>query len=300
MKNTNGNKNKIVSLGIILGITLTFFILKPLNWFSTGALNHSTSLNSSPKISSEIPLLTLKQSTNQATNEAPKQANNQATTQATATTQSIAGKTIAGKMPPLPDHSPALSSLIADGCFKLTFAHKKQASHDDGEVCLLHKNLIVLNHFDQAQKSKIDPQSICMRINDKAVKYSFVPGKPGQILLGPEAGPNAKITASYCVGKAKCSKSCTPEKDSFLSAIGADENNDPAQTVGWDGQKGKTKEDTEVETQMTALGQEINSESSGEHSQIFSGWILEKQTAQCEQTRVFETKVAHLSLDRKQ
>jgi len=170
---------------------------------------------------------------------------------------------------------------INDGCFNLTFTHKKLTSHEDGEACLLHKNLIVLNSVEQAPKSKISPKSICMRINGKAAKYSFAPGKTNQVILAPEAGPNATITASYCVGKAKCTRSCVPQKDQFLAAIGADEDGDSVQAVGWDGQKIKNKEDDEVENQMTGLNQDLNS-AGGDNSQLFAGWILEAQNTKCE------------------
>lgn len=197
---------------------------------------------------------------------------------------------------PKTEKLPPAAVAITEGCFNLTFSHKKLAAHEDGEACLLHKNLIVLKHPDQAKKSKINPATICMRINGKAVKYSLAPGKPGEIILGPEAGPNAKITASYCVGKAKCSQSCVVEKDQFLSAIGADEDTDHAQAVGWDGKKGKSQEDMEVDNQMAALNQDLSSEG-GDNSQLFAGWILEAQTAKCEQAPGSAKKMAQAKFE---
>ncbi|MEO5969947.1 MAG: hypothetical protein ABIQ95_08465 [Bdellovibrionia bacterium] len=305
----NSKLKKILGLGIIVALLATFFLTNPFNWVNRLGSNLKSNLevqkfqtplsaqkeSNEPKALSNLPAeAKLPSSDSPVGSSAPRNTSETAAPNLAAPALNIPGGPTLPKGPDISldlDKTKKAPALIADGCFSLTFAHKKLASHEDGEACLLHKNLIVLTHPDQSQKSKINSKSVCMRINGKAVKYSFVPGKTNQVILGAEAGPNAKITASYCVGKAKCSQSCVPEKDQFLSAIGADENTDQTQAVNWDGKKGKAEEDTEVENQMAALNKDLNSDG-GDNAQLFAGWILETQTAKCEETNTSGKKVA--------
>ncbi len=329
----NSSKNKTIGASILLGFAAVFFILNPLNfsalpfhwnYFSKNQLGHQQAqqqLNdpkSPPSVSSEkmskenlpAPVTVPGSALTAKTTDTAAPTSASTTPSAPAAVPSLPLPSLA--VPGLPAAVPGLATggsnlpkaeklppsalAVTDGCFNLTFSHKKLAAHEDGEACLLHKNLIALKHPDQAKKSKINPATICMRINGKAVKYTLAPGKPGEIILGPEAGPNAKITASYCVGKAKCSQSCVVEKDQFLSAIGADEDSDHPQAVGWDGKKGKSEEDMEVDNQMAALNQDLSSEG-GDNSQLFAGWILEAQTAKCEQSPGSSKKIAQAKFE---
>jgi hypothetical protein len=319
----NAKQIKILGLGILVVLAITFFLINPLNlpmnWLTQRSstskdnsdhqkLAQNPPLQKESKESNDTKVLPVQPSEKVSQGSlgtpsiSPVPSNISETAAPNLPAPSLTIPTIPmGAIPTGPaisldlDKTKKIPTSIADGCFNLTFAHKKLSSHEDGEACLLHKNLIVLTHSDQSPKSKIDHKSVCIRINGKAVKYSFAPGKTNQIILGPEAGPNAKITASYCVGKAKCSQSCVPEKDQFLSAIGADEDNDHAQAVNWDGKKGKAEEDIEVENQMAALNQDLNSEG-GDSSQLFTGWVLETQTAKCEQPNNPGKKVAEAKI----
>ena len=69
---------------------------------------------------------------------------------------------------------------LAEGCYSISFTHKKMASHADGEACLKHNNLISLKSAGQFGISgKINADSVCLLVNGAAVKYSKVTGKTG-------------------------------------------------------------------------------------------------------------------------
>src|SRR5207245_943996 len=96
----------------------------------------------------------------------------------------------------------------------MSFHHKTLASHPNEESCSHHKNLIRIKNPGFTSKS------LCIRVNNTPVHFSAVKGKKNEFIIGPIAGPNAKITARYCVGKMKCSEDCTIPKDEFMDAIG--------------------------------------------------------------------------------
>ena len=153
------------------------------------------------------------------------------------------------------------------GCFVQTFTHEKLATHDDGEECLKHRNLIQLSQ-EGLHPSKIAGASICVKVNGSPVKYTRVKGHADQILIGPEAGPQAEITVRYCLGKALCPEDCTVKRDDFLAAIGGESGADSA---GWDASSDGKNRDAEVEKEMAALAKEMGG--SGVEGGIFKGWM---------------------------
>jgi len=167
---------------------------------------------------------------------------------------------------------------VADGCFTITFTHKQMKSHADGEACLKHKNLLVLHHPDQALSSHLNPASVCIMVNGNAVNHTVVDGKSDQVMIGPEAGPNAMITARYCIGKSTCAEKCVVKRDEFMAALGVGEE-DPSKTEGWDGSKGASKEDTDAENEVAALNSEVDGDEAAK--KIFDGWIPQGHTMAC-------------------
>ena len=152
------------------------------------------------------------------------------------------------------------------GCFVQTFTHEKLATHDDGEECLKHRNLIQLSQ-EGLHPSKIAGASICVKVNGSPVKYTRVKGHGDLILIGAEAGPQAEISVRYCLGKALCPEDCTVKRDDFLAAIGGDTGADSA---GWDASSDGKNRDAEVEKEMAALSKEMGG--SGVEGGVFKGW----------------------------
>ncbi len=158
------------------------------------------------------------------------------------------------------------------GCFVQTFTHEKLATHDDGEECLKHRNLIQLLQ-EGLHPSKIAGASICVKVNGSPVKYTRVKGHADQILIGPEAGPLAEISVRYCLGKALCPEDCTVKRDDFLAAIGGESGADSA---GWDVSSDGKNRDAEVEKEMAALAKEMGG--SGVEGGVFKGWMKKDVT----------------------
>jgi hypothetical protein len=158
----------------------------------------------------------------------------------------------------------------AQGCFVVTYHHKKMSSHADGEACLRHKNLISL------KAEKVNPASVCVRVNGKAVAHEFQ-GKHA-VVIGAVAGMNAEITTRYCTGKITCHEECKVQKDEFLSAIGG-EDGDTVADAGWDGASGK--DDADLETEVKALDRDIASEDS--KGSVFKDWIMGSEVVTCQQ-----------------
>ena len=60
--------------------------------------------------------------------------------------------------------------------------------------------------------------SVCLRVDDEVTAFERV--RDG-IVFGPLAGPDSRVSLTYCRGKARCPGNCQPPRDLFLEAIGA-------------------------------------------------------------------------------
>jgi hypothetical protein len=197
-----------------------------------------------------------------------------------------------------PQKEASKNSVIADGCFTLTYSHKKLSSHSDGEACLKHNNILSLNlPADSEFSGRINPNSVCILINGSAVKHTRFEGGLNQVLVGPLAGPNAKITARFCIGKATCTEKCVPRKDGFLEALGIDDS-DAVSSVGWDGSTTVSKEDTDLESAVSEL--EHTKEGLDSKNKDFAGWIPEGLTSACSTSAKSDSHVSQISFGRKE
>jgi len=132
------------------------------------------------------------------------------------------GRTIgaSGRIPPSPGRAPVSNPE----CFEIVFRHKTVATHPDEEACAQHKNVLKLPHAGAA--------SLCVRVDGTPVRHQLLAN--GEVLVGPVAGPKATITASYCLGRQRCSRDCAIPRDEFLDAIGASTRAAPADAGRWD------------------------------------------------------------------
>lgn len=162
--------------------------------------------------------------------------------------------------------------VIADTCTTQVFTHHPTEGHEDGEACLYHKNLIHLTGL----QGEINPKSLCVRANNKPVKFKFVAQKQGpQILLGAVAGPKTQISVTYCTGRMTCASDCTVPKDDFMEAIGAAETDedlftDRGSKVGWKKGKNPQKEEEAVQRELAELKKTVKDEL--KKGSLFEGW----------------------------
>ena len=164
-------------------------------------------------------------------------------------------------------------------CILVSYHHKKMANHDDEETCSHHKNLLKVAH------TPLNPSSICVRVNNTPVAYEKVKGKSDEIMIGSIAGPHAKITVQYCMGKNTCTDECKVPKDEFMDAIGGGEEQDTvsAQAGRWDPNDPTNKDaelgekvDREVKKQL-AEGNALPQEG----TYLFKDWISENEGPGC-------------------
>ncbi|MBY0470941.1 hypothetical protein K2X30_07195 [bacterium] len=175
--------------------------------------------------------------------------------------------------------APAAKPLAPEKlCYKMTFHHKPSPGHSDRESCSAHKNFIKLTQED------VNLKSFCLRVDNVPVKYQVVKTKKTKKLIGlmiePVAGPNSVITANFCTGKMTCKEDCKIPKDSFMDAIGGEDNNaktENVQIVQWDPTEKGT--DKDVSAQLEA---ELKKELAGTSGlKVFEDWVNDDQSLSC-------------------
>jgi hypothetical protein len=184
-----------------------------------------------------------------------------------------------GKMPDATSSAPPMiippptTEKLAAVCFTETFKHKALASHEDGEACLHHQNLIKL------ARKNINPRTLCVRVNGSAVKFKVLPQNHA-VLIGASAGPHAEITVRYCTGRSTCHEGCKIAKDEFLSAIGGDEA--VTSNKGWNAEAdgaGHSTEDTALKKEVEQLNRDTQTD--GTKTSIFKDWVFQKENLAC-------------------
>ncbi len=171
----------------------------------------------------------------------------------------------------------------ATGCFSITYHHKQLSSHSSDEDCSRHKNLLRLKH------PRINMASLCVRVNNKAVAWEPVKGKDDEVIIAPVAGPKAKISARYCLGKVSCAEECKiapAAKDEFMEAIGGNDDDGKNPLVGqWDPNDADHdgdvvgKIDPEMKKELAAVNENSGT---GDNIYIFQDWISESEAPACE------------------
>jgi hypothetical protein len=166
-------------------------------------------------------------------------------------------------------------------CFTQTFHHKSVSSHNNEEACSHHRNLIKVAH------AGLNPAALCFRVNGTPVKFQSVKGKSDEFLLPPIAGPQAKITARYCVGKSTCAEECKIPKGEFMDAIGGSEDEDSGKQAAnlghWDSKR-ETGADTEITQKLDSdIRHELaDNGESADGTYVFQGWISDMEVAACD------------------
>jgi len=173
---------------------------------------------------------------------------------------------------PIPEKS--AGSTIA-GCFTVQYTHKKIPSHSDAETCMEHENEVNLRPSGSEQ---INSKSICAFVDGKTAPFQTASTDFSKITLGPIAGPQSRITVRYCLGRSKCPQICVPKKDSFMSALGADDAESDT-SAGWDG-SGADAEESQLNSEVRALDQEKGQLDSKRRS--FKEWLIDSTTTGCE------------------
>ncbi len=161
------------------------------------------------------------------------------------------------------------------GCFTVHYTHKKIPSHSDAETCMEHENEINLR---SSSSDQINSKSICAFVDGKTVLFRPTSSDPSRITIGPIAGPQSRITVRYCLGRSKCPQICVPKKDSFMSALGADDAESDA-SAGWDG-SGADSEESQLNSEVRALDQEKGQLDSKRRT--FKEWMIDSTSTGCE------------------
>jgi hypothetical protein len=169
-------------------------------------------------------------------------------------------------------------------CFKLEFNHPKTAGHNSDESCSQHKNLLKLGHTQYNKKS------VCVRVNNTPVKFEIHPKNSDQLLVGAVAGPDSKISVSYCLQENLCKEDCVVPRDEFMDALSGGISED-GKAIAWDdsqegsetAQKTKSLEKT-MKRELAALNEgseaaDGSAESSSDGLALFRGWKVEKENA---------------------
>jgi len=153
-------------------------------------------------------------------------------------------------------------------CFSIAFRHKKLGGHASDEDCSHHKNLLRMKH------KNINPAALCIRVNGRPVAFQPVKGAPSDFLISSIAGPQAKIIANYCIGKARCNEECKVPRDEFMEAIGGSDEESPKAGKWGAGEAdardiASAKMDAEIRKEMADIDAA---------SDVFGDWILDAET----------------------
>ena len=168
------------------------------------------------------------------------------------------------------------------GCWVAHYQHKFVKSHEDGDVCMYHKNQITL----PTTYGMINPASICVQANGISVHHQVLQG--GSILLNP--GPNMKtdLTIRFCNEQTTCSIPCQVKKDKFMAAIGAEDEDDD-ELLGnkkkgaahW-GAKDRTKTEKEAKLDSELDRLDRDTEDDKKKMSVFKDWIKRSDEVFCQ------------------
>lgn len=154
-----------------------------------------------------------------------------------------------------------------DGCVDLRF---RAASK---EFVRYGKNRVVV------ADPRIDPESLCVRVDGTPVKFVFDP-KKGEIVLGSVADVASALSVRYCFGKAKCSESCVVPRDEFMEALAGvdDETAENAPSVGWTGTKELPDEEKNLDRELASFRDVTDERLPG----VYAQWSPASPVAACE------------------
>ncbi len=175
-------------------------------------------------------------------------------------------------------------SKIKKACYKVTYRRNKDKNLSWEDYSKL-QNIISIEDPD------VLPKSVCVRVNGIPVKYRLTKNHQKKnsydVIVHGQAGPNAEITTSYCIGEVTCIETCKVPKDEFMAALGMDGNSfNETQYVAWGNnkqgkkKKGPSRAEKKLDSEYKAFAKEMN-KAIIQHGPTFKGWKKKNKTASC-------------------
>jgi hypothetical protein len=142
-----------------------------------------------------------------------------------------------------------------DNCFTYEYRHKKEAKDQDIENFLDYTNAFPIARADY------NPNSVCVKVNQKAVNYTVAKAKSGtpEVRVGSMVGPESVIRVSYCVGKVShCHETCVQPKKRFMDDLMNDAGDEDSFSDSWgkDGDDKNKKDLKEKSKELRAVASE--------------------------------------------
>ncbi len=158
-------------------------------------------------------------------------------------------------------------------------AGKKQESE---ELSMLN-NLITLT---SDQISGLDMKKACVRVNGTPVKFQFFENKENQILIGSQPAPDLSVSIQACPSGMNCNQDCKVSKDTFLSAIGGDSDDQDLEvrspSSAWNGKGDMSNEAEEkLDSVITDLKPAFSRTNKAKKKDFYSDWTLRKESRSC-------------------
>ena len=161
-------------------------------------------------------------------------------------------------------------------------------SSSGGGICLAATGARAMLNHDKERASTAGSCTVsarCMRrVNDVPVKFERVKGKPSEFIIGAVAGPQAKVTARYCIGSHVCNEGCPVPRDDFAEAIGASEDEGgTVQISQWEAADPKSAEKTarlnaELKRDLSDFEE---AGASSEQMALFQDWVGDSGVPAC-------------------
>jgi hypothetical protein len=173
-----------------------------------------------------------------------------------------------------------------DGCFTVTYHHKHPGARSGDETCAHHKNLIKVHPNEGL---KLNPKTVCIRVNGTPVKMSSVKNKPDDFVIGIVVGMDTAVTVRYCTGKFRCNEDCKVPKDEFIESIaGAAMDTDESKKLEvavWDKDDGGDKvANAKLADEMHKGLKDLDevAKAAAEGYTLFENWVPEPQSLACQ------------------
>ncbi len=99
-------------------------------------------------------------------------------------------------------------------CFRNTYQHLSKNRNRD-----LEEFMNDLNAF-QMDDLKINPGSVCVKVNHKPVNHKIVKtGNRKEVLIGSVVGPESIIEVLYCIGETTCKETCKVSNENKVDEL---------------------------------------------------------------------------------
>ena len=175
-------------------------------------------------------------------------------------------------------------SKAEPGCHLVRFKHQHPGIVS-ADLCRQHKNQIT--YFEKSGVNLADTSAICVRVDGNAVEFKR---EASNIVFNGPVNPDSVVSVQYCTGKSKCpSNPCTPSKDRFLVAVGADRESPehlPSQKkieAKWDPSDPENDVDVSATIPIELLS-EPKEAPSKQNQTVFKDWTVSSIQKSCRET----------------